>query len=222
MNKLWEGIKHLFTFFSKVSEDTEQEKTIRDLKQKLEDTKKELDDFVVSFDSFVKEKDDKINELNKELLKAKAEAESYKKFWESKKRNDAIVISLFSDEKELFPGEITSWLKGELFLILKQKLEREDASRIKHVAKEILEKNPELDFNLSDSFKKYKEEEDLISLEYKSSSSFVKIGEEKHKKYAYHNDMRYIITFSKTPGDRKSNKNLTSCFKNLCELKPGK
>lgn len=165
---------------------------------------KEYKDYRETFEPELREIEEKIKQSENEKQSLKSQLEK----WQCSTEKGDIQLNIKCSEKELFNSEIQSYLKGLLFKAWSEYKGKN--TRKADVLSCLLIENADFDFEKSPSKEVYATTEKEIFNE-KPLTYYKFISQNKHKKFQFFEDARYVLTKSTTPGDNKrAMKNLVS------------
>ena len=181
---------------------------IQELERELEKKERELDEFIENFTN----PDTTLQEENIRLRQEVARLRRGQPASMDDGSHDCLSIRLDSAENDLHPGEISDFIGGIIWDYLKKHRNTTDGSRHTHVVKSLYDNNPLLNFEETESYKRYRQIESQIRQEeldlplYQLKHS--KRGS--HLKYVFCSDDRYILTVAKTGSDKRGIDNAIS------------
>ncbi len=175
---------------------------IQELERELEKKERELDEFVENFTN----PDTALQEENIGLRQEVAKLRKGQTTSVDDGSHNCLSISLSGNtEKDLHPGEISDFIRGIIWEYLKKHLNATDESRHTHVVKSLYDNNPFLNFEKTESCKRYRQIENQIRQE-ELDLPLYQLKQSKrgsHRKYVFCNDKRYILTVAKTGSDKR-------------------
>lgn len=167
-----------------------------------------LEDYILAFDDELDAKDSRIKEAEREILRLRAEVETY----QSKlKRVDGIHIST-GDEQDLYPDETIGVI---LACLSEAKMNVHKNSRREHIIEAILCSNTaqdsaaEIKNVLKSLLSSYRTMNSRLQAELQNNG-FSVAQDGKHIRIIYRGDERYAFTMPKTGSDNRGGKNLVS------------
>lgn len=200
---------------------------IHSLNTELENKKNEFQKFINEFD----EENPRLKNENEKLM---AERDAYKRKAEKQYENrPEIDIHIPCSEHELFPDEISDFIKGLIFSAIHKEGVDKNARRKKDVLDSIKKEIEDWKFEKSSAGTFYRRCDERWAAAIKNNQSgheivkmlkdykFSGLVEGKHYKMIFCDDNRYTTTVPKTPGDYRSGKNTLSDTKRNCFLIPG-
>lgn len=192
-----------------------------------EHEKEEKEEYINEFDSEISQLRSENEKLEKEKTEYKTKSESLQAQLNSKSDSDSddgiYIIPIKCSEKELFPGEITDFVKGVLYNGIKgQNVPENQKSRRKDIVDCLKNENSDFEYIESNSYKKYQELETKIKAGKidDCKDEFIEQNHKNHKKYIFYNDSRYAVTQATTPSDWREDENVKSKVSNICFLEP--
>ena len=183
----------------------EEERRIRE--EAIAAAKAEANELLGSFDEEMNKLQDQIKELTRVNEGLQAENQGLKTKIDS---SDAVPVLFMGDEFEFYQGEIKDLLLAALTEALKTTVPK---SRRAHIISDIIRNNDyqKLSLTKAEELKKllnnYDRMSDKTKQELKNLGFEIK-EEGKHYKITYYGDGRYQTSFSKTPSDRRTGKNI--------------